>query len=82
MTTVRDTKTDEPVLVQQIENDRQIGRWLAEHNLIEPPQPFDEPPHVGRAGSWVVARAVGGVWGFEVIPNSKYEERYKPFEIV
>ena len=80
MVNMRDRETGALTLTQKIENDAQIGRWLAEHNLIDPPQPFDTPPHVGAPGKWVIAQAdETGVWRYEVLTERQFERRVEPF---
>lgn len=79
---MRKIATGEPVIVKQIENDVQIGRWLAEHNLIEPPQPFDTPPHVGEPGEWVVSEFDNqGVKSFTVVADDVFAETYEPIPV-
>lgn len=77
---VREKSTGKSVAAKQIENDVQIGRWLAGRNLIEPPLPFAEPPHVGEPGDWVVSAPDDrGFWSYEVISEDEFDERFEFF---
>lgn len=80
MVNMRDRETGKTTLTQKIENDVQIARWLADHNLIDPPLPFEPAPHVGAPGRWVIAQAdERGVWHYEVLTEKQFEKRVEPF---
>lgn len=82
MAVMRKKATGSPVIVKQIESDAQIGRWLAEHNLIEPPQPFDTPPHVGEPGEWIVSAFDSqGIQSFDVMSDEDFSAQIEPMPI-